>query len=204
VCGINIIRITDNGHVFEYVPVPSGQTRFTDFAGGVASEFYMKIPETIEVLREYMRKVLDHESSLADMVFKTRMSRGYDDYRQFNDRLAALRQYRQEGIDIQPGQCVRYIITDHRSKSYQKRVKIPELADGDTQYDGAKYCEYLLRAAESILLPFGYTEKRLDEIMKGNIQGNLYGYIYENFLGRIGLVGMFVFILAGSQNNMRK
>lgn len=30
------IRITDNGHVFEYVPVPPGQTRFTDFAGGVA------------------------------------------------------------------------------------------------------------------------------------------------------------------------
>lgn len=30
------IRITDNGHVFEFVPVPPGQTRFTDFAGGVA------------------------------------------------------------------------------------------------------------------------------------------------------------------------
>lgn len=54
---------------------------------------------------------------------------------------------------------------------------IPELADGNTGYDNAKYCEYLLCAAESILLPFGYTEKRLDEIMRGNIQGNLYGYI---------------------------
>jgi len=141
------------------------------------SEFYMNIPETIEVLREYMRKAFEHECALPDMVFKTRVSRGYDDYRQFNDRAAALRQYRQEGIDIQPGQCVSYIITDHRSKSYQKRVKIPELADGDTQYDGAKYCEYLLRAAESILLPFGYTKRRLDEIMRGNMQGNLYGYI---------------------------
>ncbi len=30
------IRITDNGHVFEHVPVPPGQTRFTDFAGGGA------------------------------------------------------------------------------------------------------------------------------------------------------------------------
>jgi DNA polymerase elongation subunit (family B) len=142
-----------------------------------ASEFYMNIPETIEVLREYMRKVLDHECALSDMVFNTRVSRGCDDYRQFNDRAAALRQYRQEGIEIEPGQSVRYIITDHRSKSYQKRVKIPELADGDTQYDGAKYCEYLLRAAESILLPFGYTERRLDEIMKGKVQGNLREYL---------------------------
>lgn len=30
------IRIIDNGSVFEHVPVPPGQTRFTDFAGGVA------------------------------------------------------------------------------------------------------------------------------------------------------------------------
>ena len=31
------IRINDNGRVFEHVTVPSGQTRFTDFAGGVAN-----------------------------------------------------------------------------------------------------------------------------------------------------------------------
>lgn len=142
-----------------------------------ASEFYMKIPETIEVLREYMGKVLEHEFAHADMVFKTHVSRGCDDYRQFNDRVAALRQYRQEGIEIEPGQSVRYIITDHRSKSYSKRVIIPETADGNTEYDSAKYCEYLLRAAESILLPFGYTDKRLDEIMKGKVQGNLSEYL---------------------------
>ncbi len=28
------IRLFDNGHVFEYVPVPPGQMRFTDFTGG--------------------------------------------------------------------------------------------------------------------------------------------------------------------------
>lgn len=30
------IRIIDDGRVFEYVPVPPGQTRFTDFTGGDA------------------------------------------------------------------------------------------------------------------------------------------------------------------------
>jgi DNA polymerase elongation subunit (family B) len=123
-----------------------------------------------------MRDVLDHECSLSDMIFETRVSQGCDDYRQFNDRQAAMRQYRQQGIEIQPGQCVRYIITDHRSKSYSKRVMIPELADKNTAYDSAKYCEHLLRAAESILLPFGYTQKRLDGIMKGNVQGSLCRY----------------------------
>ncbi len=32
----NLIRLFDNGHVFEYFPVPPGQMRFTDFTGGDA------------------------------------------------------------------------------------------------------------------------------------------------------------------------
>jgi hypothetical protein len=50
---------------------------------------------------------------------------------------------------------------------------IPELADEKTQYDWEKYYEYLLRGAESMLLPFGYIEERLDEIMKGKMQRSL-------------------------------
>ena len=57
-----------------------------------------------------------------------------------------------------------------------KRVAIPELADGDTKYDRVKYYEFLLRAAESILLPFGYTKKRLDDMMKREVQRNLLDY----------------------------
>lgn len=40
------IRIIDSGRVFEYVPVPPGQTRFTDFTGGVANgQDSAKLPE---------------------------------------------------------------------------------------------------------------------------------------------------------------
>ncbi len=141
-----------------------------------ASEFYLKIPEAIGVLREYKRKVFDNECELSDLVFKTHVSRGLDDYRQFNNQAAALKQLRQEGIETLAGQSINYIITDHKSRSWQKRVMIPELADENTQYDRAKYYEHLLRAAESMLLPFGYTEERLDGIMKGKMQRNLCGY----------------------------
>jgi DNA polymerase elongation subunit (family B) len=141
-----------------------------------ASEFYMKIPEALEVLREYTRKVLDNECVLTDLIFKTHVSRGCDEYRQFNNQTATLKQLRQEGIETLPGQTVRYIITDHKSRNYQKRVIIPELADENTQYDRAKYYEYLLRAAESMLLPFGYTEERLDEIMRKKMQISLCRY----------------------------
>ena len=141
-----------------------------------ASGFYLKIPEVIDVLRDFTDMVLDGECDPMDMVFETRVSRYCDDYRQFNNQQAALRQLRREGVEVVPGQTVRYIITDHRSRNYMKRVAIPELADRDTQYDRAKYYEFLLRAAESILLPFGYTRKRLDDMIKHRVQRDLLGY----------------------------
>ncbi len=141
-----------------------------------ASEFYLKIPEAIGVLREYTRKVLDNECPLSDLIFKTHVSRSCDDYKQFNNQQAAMKQLRQEGIETLAGQSIHYIITDQKSKSWQKRVMLPELADENTQYDRAKYYEHLLRGAESMLLPFGYTEERLDEIMMGKMQRSLCGY----------------------------
>ncbi|CAG1004918.1 DNA polymerase, archaea type [Methanosarcinales archaeon] len=140
------------------------------------SEFYMKIPEALEVLREYAGKVLDGRCVLDDLIFGTRVSKGCDEYRQFNNQTASLKQLKREGIETLPGQTIRYIITDHKSRNYQKRVIIPELADENTQYDREKYREYLLRAAESILLPFGYTEERLDGIMRGRMQRSLCEY----------------------------
>jgi DNA polymerase elongation subunit (family B) len=141
-----------------------------------ASEFYLKIPEAIEVLREYRRKVLDGEFALEDLIFETHVSKGCDDYKQFNNQNAAMKQMREQGIETIPGQTIRYIITDHKSRSYRTRVIIPELADENTLYDRAKYYEHLLRAAESMLLPFGYTKKRLDEIMRRRRQESLCEY----------------------------
>jgi DNA polymerase-2 len=140
---------------------------------GNAEEFYRAIHDALGVLREYTDKVLAGEYRIEDMVFTTRISREIEDYRQSNNSTAAIKQFRAEGVTLQPGQSVRYIITDHASKSYMKRVKIAELADENTQYDRVKYYEHLLRAAESILLPFGYTTSVLDGLMHRNMQADL-------------------------------
>jgi DNA polymerase elongation subunit (family B) len=130
-----------------------------------ASGFYRAIPDALKVLREYSRKVFAGECKIEDMIFTARISHSLQDYRQSNNNTAAMRQFQKEGITIQPGQNIRYVITDSASKSYMKRVKIAQLVDEDTGYDMSKYNEFLLRAAESILLPFGYTKERLDGLL---------------------------------------
>jgi hypothetical protein len=39
-----LIRLFDNGHVFDYVPVPPGQMRFTDFTGGEYGQNSAQLP----------------------------------------------------------------------------------------------------------------------------------------------------------------
>jgi len=130
-----------------------------------ASGFFRAIPDVIKVLREYFRKVFAGECEIEDMIFTARISHSLQDYRQSNNNTAAMRQFQKVGITIQPGQSIRYVITDSASNSYMKRVKISQLVDEGTGYDRNKYNEFLLRAAESILLPFGYTKERLDGLM---------------------------------------
>lgn len=141
-----------------------------------ASEFYTKIPKAIDILREYVKKVLNNECQLSDLIFEIRISKSLHEYRNLNNSVAALRQYEGKNIEILPGQSVRYIITDSKSKNHLKRVIVPEFANENTKYDKEKYYEHLLRATESILLPFGYSEEYLNEIMNKKIQTKRNGY----------------------------
>jgi len=141
------------------------------------SEFYLKIPDCINILKMYIYKIYSKDVNLDDLIFQINISREYDDYMKFDNHIAALRQLKNKGVETKPGQYVRYIITNSRTKDYNKRVILPEFADDNTKYDMDKYYQYLLKAAESILLPFGYTEHRLDEIINGKIQTRLCEYV---------------------------
>jgi DNA polymerase elongation subunit (family B) len=153
---------------------------FLELAKAKTSEaFRLKIYDVIEILREYSNRVLKGDCDATDLILETRISRKCDEYTQFNNQVAALKQFKKEGVEIMPGQNIRYIITNSKSKDYMERVSIPELCSYDydnTKYDRIKYYQFLLRAVESILLPFGYTEQRLDEIIRKRIQKNLYEY----------------------------
>jgi len=114
-----------------------------------AGDFYRMIPETLDILREYSRRVLKGECRIEDMIITARISRSIRDYRQSNNNTAAMRQFQKEGITIQPGQSIRYVLTDHASKSYMKRVKIAELMMKARSMTGASImssCFALVRA----------------------------------------------------------
>ncbi len=130
---------------------------------GTRSELTASLPDALEVLKDYAAQILEGNCDVNELIIKTRVSRTLEGYRVFNDQVAALTQMVQEGVQVNPGESVRYVILDHSSKDPQRRVRLAELVRGDEHYDRHRYLELLLRAGESILRPFGYTEQKLQE-----------------------------------------
>ncbi|MEE9151228.1 MAG: DNA polymerase domain-containing protein [Thermoplasmata archaeon] len=132
-----------------------------------STEFMERIPECIGVLRRYHDMIENGNCDLGDLIITKRISKTLEDYSQFNDQVAALKQFKRHGFEVHPGEKVRYIICDSSTRECMKRVKIAEFIDGDERYDAQKYIELLLRAGEGMLSPFGYDEERLRERMRG-------------------------------------
>ncbi|MFQ5815491.1 MAG: DNA polymerase domain-containing protein [Candidatus Hydrothermarchaeaceae archaeon] len=143
-----------------------------DFLGELAKarnieEFHATLPKAFKVMRRYVEELRDRNISPEDLVYRVSVSKGLDDYRVKNFSSIALKQLRREGIELSPGQSVRYVVTDHGARRHGERVKLAEACEDGDGYDAEFYTKQILRATESLLLPFGYTVERLEASSKG-------------------------------------
>ncbi|KYK35349.1 MAG: hypothetical protein HXS46_06915 [Theionarchaea archaeon] len=137
--------------------------------------FFKKIPDTLEVVRQYVQAVSKGDVNLEDLVISVGMSRTLKDYKVNNLTVAALKKLKKEGVELYPGQVVRYIIRNWKSRKMADRVSIPELMENSV-YDREKYTELLIRAAHHMLSPF-IDEKRLKEYITCRKQLTLREYL---------------------------
>ena len=79
----------------------------------------------------------------------------------FTDSVAAIRQLREAGAVRGPGEKVRFVLLDRRSRSYRDRVRAAELLEEGERYDAGAYLELLARAAETLLAPLGIDRDEL-------------------------------------------
>lgn len=133
-------------------------------------ELYSNLPCVLDVVRRYAGEILSGGADPGELVFTTHTRHRLEDYRQKGSQAAALYQLREEGVEVQPGQAVQYIHTNHRSRYFHNRVKVAELIEPGTVYDKNKYYDITLRAAESLLQPFGYDRDVLDDVVMGSKQ----------------------------------
>ncbi|MBI0583648.1 MAG: hypothetical protein ISF22_05405 [Methanomassiliicoccus sp.] len=122
---------------------------------GDTPSFLELVPSSLEVMDRYVEEVRSGTVDRGRLVLRKSISRKLEEYVQFNDSVAALRQLHDRGFELQPGQSVEYLITDSTSGSSWQRVRAAPFLEGDERYDAEKYVDLVLRGAAELLSPFG-------------------------------------------------
>jgi len=139
-----------------------------------SKEFLERIPEALDVLRDYVRRLVEGEVSVGDLLIAKRLSLRPGEYAHDVFQAVAAKQLVKAGVDVSAGQTVQYLITNAESRRAMQRVKVAQLLDAGVRYDSQKYVGLLLLSAANILSPFGYTTKNLyDLIVHGEEQRTL-------------------------------
>ena len=75
-------------------------------------------------------------------------------------------QLRKAGVEPVPGQSVRYVVGDEKSKNLYKRVCIAEHLEDNDKIDTNFYLRLISQYAESMLIPFGFNLEKFYEMLQ--------------------------------------
>lgn len=130
-----------------------------------SKEFMERIPEALNVLRDYAKRLGEGKVQAIDLLIAKRLSMHPDSYAHDVLQAIAAKQLMKEGVEISAGQTVQYLITNSESKNAYRRVKPAQLLNANVHYDTRKYLDLLLTSAANILSPFGYATNNLYDLI---------------------------------------
>lgn len=126
-----------------------------------AEEFKGRIPEAISIVPKYADVLMSGRARADDLAIYRQLSRHPLAYEVEARTAIAARQMLDAGIELQPGQTIAYVITRAGAKKPDLRVRALPLIGMGARYDGQKYLDLLLDAAEELFGPFGYDKERV-------------------------------------------
>ncbi len=128
-------------------------------------DFQSKIPEILDLLLEYSLRLKDGQTKQEDLAIGKRISQEPNAYKVDSLTALAAQQLEDVGIEIHPGERVRYVIKDALAKDKSERVRPFPLVGPDDTYDVKKYLELFTKATEEILIHVGYDARRLKKMI---------------------------------------
>ncbi len=144
-----------------------------------AEGFRERIPKALEAAGATIKRLRDGDVPLSELVIQKSVGKELTAYRVKTETKAALQLLADKGVEIAPGDVVRYIVKDARAREPGERVAEERLLTGDEHYDPAHYETLVLRSLESLLLPFGWDLEKLAEHYTTNRQARLSRYGVE-------------------------
>jgi DNA polymerase I len=129
--------------------------------------FMEKIPEALDVVKEYRQRLLKGDVPIWDLIITKRLSKNPNKYKQKGSHVIAAEQLIKGGAEIHAGENVRFLFTDAKNKKYRRRVRAEQLIERGVNPDLKKYLLLLYSAAAGLLSFAGYTTAKVHESICG-------------------------------------
>ena len=142
-----------------------------------SEEFEQKIPEALNVVKDYRQKLINGEVPVWDLIITKHLSKNPKHYKQHVSQVIAAEQLIKEGAEIHAGNNVTFLFTDSKNKRYHRRVIAEQLIEKDVNADTKKYLLLLYASAETLLSVKGYTAKSICDAVNGYSNNTLHKYL---------------------------
>jgi DNA polymerase-2 len=140
-------------------------------------QLHQKIPEALNVVKEYREKILNGDIPIWDLVIRKHLSKKPESYRQNVSQVIAARQLIKEGRQVHAGDSVNFIYTNSKNKRHERRVRAQHLIEEKTNLDVAKYLQLLYDSSANLLSFAGYTSELIFELINRQKQKPLQNYL---------------------------
>jgi len=131
------------------------------------AELLKRIPDALEVVKEYRRKLLDGEVPVWDLIVTKHLSKNLKRYKQRVSQVIAAEQLMKEGADVHAGNNILFLFTHSEDKRHNRRVKAAQLIEQGVNPDVKKYLLLLYSSAANLLSFSGYTAQSVYDAIRG-------------------------------------
>lgn len=120
-------------------------------------------PELLDIAQQFVSLVRSGKANPMDLVIRRHITKEADEYANNSISAVVSKLIEETGIHLSAGESIEFIIIDQSGKNKPEKAKPLALYAFEDGYDIEKYTELLLKAAETLLLPFGWDTDALKE-----------------------------------------
>jgi DNA polymerase-2 len=104
------------------------------------AELHQKIPDALQIVRDYRQKLINGEVPLWDLIVTKHMSKNPKRYKQHVSQVIAAEQLMKEGVETHAGNNIRFLFTHAEDKRHDRRVKAAQLIEKGVNPDTKNTC----------------------------------------------------------------
>jgi DNA polymerase-2 len=119
------------------------------------------VPLLLAKAKEFVELLRSSKVNPLELVIKRHITQEADEYKNRSTSAEVTKALEEAGITLAPGEAIEYIMVDATGKKKPRKALPLALYAFDEGYDIEKYSEMMLKAIETLLLPWGWDVERL-------------------------------------------